>query len=97
MFARSSSWTGSPEALQKWEDNASAVASMIARLPGTAGSFFFLDRSGGRAMTLTLWDTEQAARISDETADASREATVAATGVELSERGRYEVLSTPLR
>jgi heme-degrading monooxygenase HmoA len=93
MFARSSSWIGPPEALQKWEDNASRVASMIAGLPGTKGSIFLLDRAGGTAMTLTLWDSEQAAHVSDENAEASRAATVAATGVELADRGRYEVVS----
>ena len=93
LFARSSSWSGSPEALQKWADGAPRVASMIAELPGTAGSMFLIDRAGGTAMTVTLWDTEQAAQTSDETAEASRAATVAATGVELLERGRYEVIS----
>jgi heme-degrading monooxygenase HmoA len=94
MFARSSSWTGSPEALQKWVDGAARVAAMIAGLPGTAGSIFLVDRAGGTAMTLTLWDSERAAQTSDEDAEASRAATVAATGVELAGRGRYEVVSS---
>lgn len=93
MFARSSSWTGSPEAMQKWEESATRVAAMIATLPGTAGSIFLLDRASGSALTLTLWDSEQSAQTSDENAEASRAATVAATGVELVGRGRYEVVS----
>jgi hypothetical protein len=93
MFARSSSWSGSPEALQKWEDNAAGVASMIQSLPGVAGALFFVDRSAGEAMTLTLWETEDAALMSDQNAEASRAATVAATGVELRARGRYEIVS----
>ena len=97
MFARSSSWTGSPEALQKWADNAPKVAGMVAGLPGTAGTLFLIDRPGGTAMTVTLWDTEQAALVSDQYAESSRAATVAATGVELIERGRYEVVSQALR
>jgi heme-degrading monooxygenase HmoA len=94
MFARSSSWTGSPEALQKWVDNAGNVASMIRGLPGVSDAFFFIDREGGSAMTLTLWDTEAAALASDRNAEASRASTVAATGVELVARGRYEVVPT---
>ncbi len=93
MFARSSCWTGSPEALQKWEDNVAGVASMIRGLPGVAGAMFVLDRSAGEAMTLTLWEDEAAALVSDQHAEASRSATVAATGVELVSRGRYEVLA----
>jgi heme-degrading monooxygenase HmoA len=97
MFARSSSWTGSPEALQKWEDNAPQVAAMVAGLAGTAGTLFLLDRVGGTALTVTLWDSEEAALVSDQYAESSRAATVAATGVELVARDRYEVISHALR
>jgi heme-degrading monooxygenase HmoA len=93
MFARSSSWAGSREALQEWEDHVDEVAAMIRGLPGVAGAMFFLDRSGGEALTLTLWESEEAALVSDEHAEASRAATVAATGVELVTRGRYEVVA----
>ena len=93
MFARSSSWTGSPQALQKWEDNVDAVAAMVRGLPGVAGAMFFIDRSKGEAMTLTLWEDEEAALVSDQHAEASRTATIAATGVELVGRGRYEVVN----
>jgi heme-degrading monooxygenase HmoA len=94
MFARSSTWTGTPEALQKWADHVtSEVAPMVRRLPGVAGAVFLLDRAGNAAMTLTLWDSEEAALVSDEHAEASRAATVAATGVELVTRGRYEIVT----
>jgi heme-degrading monooxygenase HmoA len=93
MFARSSSWAGSPEALQKWEDGAEEVAARIRDLPGVAGAMFFLDRGAGEAMTLTLWESEDAALVSDQHAEASRTSTIAATGVELVARGRYEVVA----
>ncbi|MCW2546134.1 MAG: hypothetical protein JWN96_594 [Mycobacterium sp.] len=93
MFARSSSWTGSPEALKKWEHNVGEVAAMIRGLPGVAGAMFLLDRAGGEAVTVTLWESEDAALVSDQNAEASRTATVAATGVELVARGRYEVVT----
>jgi heme-degrading monooxygenase HmoA len=92
MYARTSSWTGTPEALEKWaEQTAESVAPMVAGLPGNAGAYFFIDREGRRALTLTLWETEDAALASDIAAETSRERTVAATGVELLERRRYEV------
>lgn len=93
MFARTSSWAGSSEALQKWEDNADGVAAMIGALPGVAGAIFLVDRSDGEAMTLTLWESEEAALVSDQNAEASRATTIAATGVELIARGRYEVIA----
>ncbi len=94
MFARTSMWTGSPEALQNWAGHVTdQVAPMVRSLPGVAGAMFFLDRSGQTAMTLTMWDSEEAALVSDQHAEASRASTVAATGVELVSRGRYEIVT----
>ena len=93
MFARSSSWTGSPQALQTWEDNVDEVGARINALPGVAGAMFFIDRTEGAAMTLTLWEDEEGALASDQHAEASRAATIAACGVELVGRGRFEVVA----
>lgn len=94
MFARTSTWSGSPEALQKWVDNASTkVKGFVEGLPGNAGVAFLVDRERGTALTLTLWDSEEAAAATDQFAEQSRAATVAATGTELVARGSYEVVA----
>lgn len=94
MFARTSTWSGSPEALQKWDDHAvSTVRSFVEGLPGNAGVMFFIDREGGAALTLTLWKTELSAEATDQFAEQSRASTVAATGIELVGTGRYEVVA----
>ena len=94
MYARTSTWKGTPEALESWARHVSEkVGPMVAGLPDNGGAYFFIDRDKGRAFTLTLWTSEDAASKSDQTADKSRESTVAATGVELLERGRFEVIS----
>jgi hypothetical protein len=90
MFARTSTWSGSPEALQKWADNAvSTVRGFVEGLPGNAGAVFLIDRDSGTALTLTLWDSDDAARATDQFAEQSRAATVAATGTQLASRGCY--------
>jgi heme-degrading monooxygenase HmoA len=95
MFARTSTWSGSPEALQKWADNAvDKVMGFVKGLPGNAGVMFLVDREGGTAFTLTLWDSEDAAKATDQFAEQSRAATVAATGTELVARGSYEVVAS---
>lgn len=72
MYARTSNWTGTPEALDKWgRQTAETVAPMVAAPPGNAGAYFFIDRQAGRALTLTLWDSEDAALASDATAEQS--------------------------
>jgi heme-degrading monooxygenase HmoA len=94
MFARTSTWSGSPDALQSWADNAiSKVMGFVEGLPGNAGAVFLIDRDSGTALTLTLWDSEDAAKATDQFAEQSRATTVAATGTELVARGSYEVVA----
>lgn len=94
MFARTSTWSGSAEALQCWADHAdSTVRGFVEGLPGNAGVVFLMDRDGGMALTLTMWDTEDAASATDKFAEQSRASTVAATGTELVARGSYEVVA----
>jgi hypothetical protein len=94
MYARTSTWAGTPEALESWVRHVQEkVGPMVASLPDNGGAYFFVDRDQGRALTLTLWTSEGAALRSDESADKSRDSTVAATGVELLQRGRFEVVS----
>ena len=95
MHARTSIWTGTPEALDKWDAGIDSVRPFVVSLEGNAGAFFFIDRSGGRALTLTLWNSEEAAIASDAFAEQSRARTIAATGVDLLERGQYEVIDRP--
>jgi heme-degrading monooxygenase HmoA len=94
MFARTSTWSGSSQVLQDWADHAtSTVKGFVESLPGNAGAVFLIDRASGTALTLTLWDSEDAANATDKFADQSRASTVAATGAELIARGSYEVVT----
>lgn len=92
MVARTSTWAGSPEALDRWAEHvAGRVQGFVAGLPGNAGGVFLIDREAGTALTLTLWDSEEAAAETDRFADQSRQSTIEATGVELVARGAYTV------
>jgi heme-degrading monooxygenase HmoA len=95
MVARTSTWTGSPEALDKWAEHVTEqVSGFVAGLPGNAGATFLIDRDAGRALTLTLWESEGVAAATDKFAEQSRASTVEATGVELLERGAYTVVAS---
>jgi hypothetical protein len=94
MVARTSTWKGSPEALDRWQAHVvEHVRPFVAGLPGNAGAIFLLDRESGCALTLTLWESEEAALETDKNAERSRASTVAATGMELVARGRYVVVA----
>ncbi len=70
MFARTTTWSGSPEALQKWADHAvNQVMGFVKGLPGNAGVEFLIDRDGGTALTLTLWETGEHASATDQFAE----------------------------
>ena len=88
MFARSSTWSGSPEALQKWSDHAAdTVRGFVpGGCPATPVSCSWSTLQAGSALTVTLWDSEAAAQATDRFAEQSRAATVEATGVELTAR-----------
>src|SRR5260370_33126749 len=92
MFARTSTWSGSPEALQKWADNAvSTVRGFVEGLPGNAGAVFLIDRDGGTALTLPPWASDDAARATDQFAAHSRAPPDPATATALQTRDSYAV------
>jgi hypothetical protein len=94
MVARTSSWQGSAETLERWAEHAERqVKPFVAALLGNAGAVFLIDREGGKGLTLTLWESEEAAAETDRNAEQSRASTVEATGIELVERGRWEVVA----
>jgi hypothetical protein len=94
MFARTSTWAGTPEALKKWDvHTAATVRPFVEGLEGNAGAMFFIDWNAAHALTLTLWESEAAAVATDRFADQSRDSTIAATGMTLLSRGQYEVVS----
>jgi heme-degrading monooxygenase HmoA len=93
MYARTSTWKGSPDTLDRWAAHMRAtVGPMVRELAGNSGAYFLVDRDAGRALTLTLWENEDAALQTDRNADASRDSTIAETGVEMVSRGRFEVV-----
>jgi hypothetical protein len=99
MFARTSLWSGSPETLGGWAEHASIikVKALVESLAGNVGYVFLLDRTQGRGLTLTLWESEQASLASDAAAEQSRASTQQATGIQLLERGRWQVVASSLQ
>jgi hypothetical protein len=61
------------------------VKALVESLAGNVGYVFLLDRTQGRGLTLTLWESEQAALASAAAAEQSR-STQQATGIQLRRR-----------
>jgi DNA-binding CsgD family transcriptional regulator len=102
MFARTSTWSGSAEALQSWADNAaSKVKGFVEGLPGNAGAVFLIDRESSTALTLTMWDSRGAAAATDKWTELARDPAgvrtlMQATGGKPGKSARYRDIFAPL-
>ena len=94
MLVRTTLWSGSQEALERWvREVTEKVKPAIQKSPGNVGAYFLVDWVNGKALTMTLWESEEAARATDVGADQRRASTVARTGMSQVETGRYEVVA----
>ena len=64
MFARSFSVHASPDQLDQATQQLEEATSSIEELDGFRGGYFLVDRASGDAMTVTLWESEEAMRAS---------------------------------
>jgi heme-degrading monooxygenase HmoA len=94
MFARIGIWEGSEEELEKWivrsrEHN----KPNIVRDAGLKAVYWLADRSAGKGMIVTLWQSEQAMKASEAAALKRQSGTKASTGAKVTTE-RYEVVDT---
>jgi hypothetical protein len=92
MYARIGSWSGTTDELGRWiERSRTEVVPGVRAEPGSKGVLLLLDREGGQALTITLWEDERAMRASEERRAALQQGTQAVTGATV-ETTRYEVI-----
>jgi heme-degrading monooxygenase HmoA len=97
MFARvTRTEGGSPETLEKSLEIArERVMPMVRQLDGFQGVVVLGDRDAGKALLVTLWDSEEAMRASAEQAKGMRAQTYTEGETETSVEG-YEVMMLEL-
>jgi heme-degrading monooxygenase HmoA len=94
MLARLTRWEFEPSAEQVdkiIQRNRDEVMPAASALPGFQGFYSLVDPERGRAVTLTLWDSEEAVRRSDEAANRLRAQTSQSTGINMVGAERYQV------
>ena len=93
MHARVTTIKGPPESVdQATQVVRDQVLPRARELPGFKGILSLGDRETGRGLSVTLWESEEAMRASDEAADAMRgQAVGAIEGSEVVSVDRYEV------
>src|SRR5258705_7739221 len=96
MFARLGAWQGSPEELERWiERGREHVKPSIRQDAGLKAAYWLVDRESGKALIVTLWETEEAMRASEEARRRPQAPTSAATRAQGTTE-RYELRDTLL-
>lgn len=94
MYARVTTWKfdASPGRVEEIiSRNRDGVLPAARQLEGFRGFFSLVDEEGGQALTLTLWESEEAERASEQAANRIRKGTVEVTGIAMTSAQRYRV------
>ena len=96
MFARVSNYQGPPnqvdEGIRKVREE---ILPRAAELDGFKGAYFLVDRQSGRSVSITLWESEEAMRDSEEAANQLRSESAEASEGEVVSVESYEVAISP--
>jgi heme-degrading monooxygenase HmoA len=88
VHARVSTYEGDVDRLI---DGFRRQANLVRLLDGFARAYLLVDRAGGRAMTVTLWDSEEAREASAERAAHLREEATETAGATIGSVDGYEL------
>lgn len=71
--------------------HAETAVQQVRGLPGFLGVYWLVDRATGNAVSLTLWEDEEAMKASEQKADRIRVETARREGQQIVSVDRYEV------
>jgi heme-degrading monooxygenase HmoA len=91
MFARVSSYQFPADQADQAVQAFNTAMNPVRQLDGAKGAYLLLDRSSGKALTITLWQSEEALRASEEAANKLRSDAAGSAGGTIQHVERYEV------
>jgi heme-degrading monooxygenase HmoA len=91
MFARVSSYQFPADQADQAVQAFNTAMNPVRQLDGAKGAYLLLDRSSGKALTITLWENEEALRASEEAANKLRDDAAGSAGGTVQDVERYEV------
>ncbi|MEO7090485.1 MAG: hypothetical protein ABJB33_10675 [Gemmatimonadota bacterium] len=96
MFARVSTYMTGPDTVL---DPATEEASVkrVMEVPGCRGVYFLTGGEGGKALSITLWDSADAVAESRSAATVIREESSTVQGMKIIDVDEFEVTSSALR
>jgi heme-degrading monooxygenase HmoA len=92
VYARVSTYAGTAEDFYRGlEKVKSALMPRVQEMPGYKGAISLIDRSTGKSLSITLWDSEEALRASRQPSNQMRSEAVAMSPVEILTVEEYDV------
>ena len=91
MHARVSTYTGEADALLEGFE---AATEPLENIEGFSQAYFLLDRANNRAMTITIWESEDALLASAARADELRKGATEPSGSTIESVDHYEIALT---
>jgi len=88
MFARVSTYRGDGNRLM---DGFAEITEPLAAIDGFSHAYFMVDRDSGKAMSITIWENEQAVLDSVAKADELRQRGASSGGAEIESVEHYEI------
>ena len=96
MFARVSTYQGDPGQIDQGLDYArESILPKVKQVDGFEGVYYLVDRESGKALSMTLWESEQTMRASEEEANRLRTESAESASATVESVQRYEVAISP--
>jgi len=97
MFARVSTFQGTAEGVAQSLTRTTDVLERAEALAGFKGMYYLVDRESGKAMSMTLWESESDLQAGVEAANQIRSEESAVDGYEILAVEHFEVAQAELR
>jgi heme-degrading monooxygenase HmoA len=92
VFARVTTYQGDPRKIDEGLNHAREnILPRIQQIHGFEGVYYLVDRESGKALTITLWESEEAMRASEEEANRLRSESAESASAAVEDVERYEV------
>ncbi|HEV7567292.1 MAG TPA: hypothetical protein VGO31_15205 [Microbacteriaceae bacterium] len=95
MFARVSAYRTGPETIS--DAPTQAILKRVLDTPGCLGIYFLNGKESDKALSITLWDTEEALTTSQQAANSIRAETSKEQNIQILEVEEFEVTASSLK
>lgn len=95
MFARVSTYKTGPETTS--DAPREETLRQVLEIPGCLGIYFLKGKQSDKALSVTLWDTEEALTASQQAANSIRAATAQEQHIQITEVEEFEVTASKLK